>query len=55
LALAAAKEAIAGARAGAAEGFDAERDAFCALFDTHDQKEGMAAFVQKRRPEFGGR
>jgi enoyl-CoA hydratase/carnithine racemase len=55
LALAAAKEAIAGARAGAAEGFTAERDAFCALFDTHDQKEGMAAFVQKRRPEFGGR
>lgn len=32
-----------------------ERKAFQLLFDTQDQKEGMNAFLEKRRPEFKGR
>ena len=32
-----------------------ERHAFAALFDTDDQKEGMAAFREKRAPEFKNR
>jgi enoyl-CoA hydratase len=35
-----------------AEGVRFERRAFHALFSTHDQKEGMAAFVEKRPPSF---
>ena len=35
-----------------AEGLAYERRAFHALFATHDQKEGMAAFSAKRKPEF---
>jgi len=35
-----------------AEGLRFERHAFAALFDTADQKEGMAAFREKRRPDF---
>jgi len=35
-----------------AEGIRYERRTFHALFATHDQKEGMAAFVEKRRAEF---
>jgi len=35
-----------------AEGVRAERRAFYALFATKDQKEGMAAFVEKRKPAF---
>ena len=38
-----------------AEGLKYERDLFYALFDTEDQKEGMAAFVEKRKPTFTGR
>ena len=37
------------------EGLAAERRAFYALFATDDQKEGMAAFIQKREPEWKGR
>jgi enoyl-CoA hydratase/carnithine racemase len=31
-----------------------ERKAFQLLFDTKDQKEGAAAFIEKRRPQFTG-
>ncbi len=34
------------------EGVEAERQQFWRLFDTADQKEGMAAFVEKRKPEW---
>jgi hypothetical protein len=32
-----------------------EREIFAGLFATHDQKEGMAAFVAKREPKFENR
>jgi enoyl-CoA hydratase/carnithine racemase len=32
-----------------------ERRAFFALFASDDQREGMTAFVEKRRPEWKGR
>jgi enoyl-CoA hydratase len=35
-----------------AEGVLFERRAFHALFATEDQKEGMAAFLEKRKPAF---
>jgi len=35
-----------------AEGLAYERRAFHAMFATHDQKEGMAAFAEKRKPAF---
>lgn len=35
-----------------AEGIRYERRTFHAMFATHDQKEGMAAFTEKRRPQF---
>jgi enoyl-CoA hydratase len=37
-----------------AEGLEAERRAFYMLFATEDQKEGMKAFVEKRKPEWKG-
>ena len=38
-----------------AEGVRFERRVFHSLFATADQKEGMAAFVEKRKPEFKNR
>jgi enoyl-CoA hydratase len=38
-----------------AEGLAAERKNFYFLFSTEDQKEGMRAFLGKRKPEFKGR
>ena len=35
-----------------AEGLRVERHVFASLFDTEDQKEGMAAFREKRAPHF---
>lgn len=37
------------------QGVATERDTFWALFATEDQKEGMAAFVEKRKPEWKNR
>ncbi len=53
-ALAAAKEAIrAAVETPGSVGMRTERDRFCALFGTADQREGMRAFIEKRRPQFG--
>ena len=37
------------------EGMRAERRLFHALFATEDQKEGMTAFIEKRKPAFSNR
>ncbi|MCD1269020.1 enoyl-CoA hydratase [Microbacterium sp. MEC084] len=49
----AAKEALDGAlEVPLREGLRLEKHLFAAMFDTEDQKEGMAAFREKRAPEF---
>ncbi|WP_336626378.1 MULTISPECIES: enoyl-CoA hydratase-related protein [unclassified Microbacterium] len=56
VALFAAKAALdAALESSLAEGLRFEKHAFSALFDTEDQKEGMAAFREKRPPEFTNR
>ncbi len=44
-----------GLEVGQSEGENLEADAFGLLFATADQKEGAAAFLEKRKPEFQGR
>ncbi len=56
VALASAKEATNAALQGGHEAnLTQEASLFALAFSTDDQKEGMAAFVEKRRPEFRGR
>ena len=56
LALRMAKESVLKAfEAPLAEGLAAERKSFYFLFSTDDQKEGMRAFLEKRRANFKGR
>jgi enoyl-CoA hydratase len=50
------KECVNGAfETSLAEGIRFERRLFHAMFATEDQKEGMAAFVEKRKPSFKDR
>ena len=39
----------------ATEGVRVERRLFHSLFGTEDQREGMAAFIEKRKPNFKNR
>jgi enoyl-CoA hydratase len=56
VALRLAKEAVNAAyEMGLTEALDHERRLFYLLFASDDQKEGMAAFLEKREPEFKGR
>ncbi len=56
MAVLAAKESVNRAfEGGLADGIMFERRMFHALFATEDQKEGMAAFVEKRKPAFKNR
>ena len=53
-AIGAAKAAIRAATETPGEaGLQAERELFCGLFGTSDQREGMRAFIEKREPRFG--
>ena len=51
-----AKQAVrASERMAIEEGILYERDLFCLCFSTEDMKEGVEAFLQKRKPEWSGR
>ncbi len=56
LAVAAAKRAVRdGGDLPQLAGMELERDLFSRMFATHDQKEGMSAFIEKRAPRWSGR
>lgn len=56
LALQAGKEAVNAAfETSLSDGLAAEKDLFYKLFSTADQKEGMSAFIEKRKAEWKGR
>jgi enoyl-CoA hydratase len=56
LAIAAAKRAVRdGGDLPQVAGMELERDLFARMFATHDQKEGMRAFIEKRAPNWTGR
>lgn len=56
IALALAKKTItSGANMNLPSGLDLEAECFALIFATEDQKEGMSAFLQKRKPEFKGK
>ena len=54
LAIASAIKAVNAATDPAVNGFDVEIEEFARCFATNDLKEGVAAFIQKRKPEFKG-
>ncbi|HUI00071.1 MAG TPA: enoyl-CoA hydratase-related protein [Nitrososphaerales archaeon] len=55
LAVRAAKQAMAATQVDLGRGLESERELFYDLFDTQDKKEGMSAFLEKRKPDFVGR
>ncbi len=55
VAVRAAKEAALAALSGLEQGLAFERKSFYLLFDTEDKKEGMQAFLEKRKPQWKGR
>lgn len=55
IALKVAKESInCGSRENRDKAFEKEVEAWAGLFATHDQKEGMRAFIEKRKPQYRG-
>jgi enoyl-CoA hydratase len=47
--------AIAAVKRVRGKGLAAEAEAFAGTFETHDQREGMTAFLEKRAAKFEGR